>query len=169
MNVGLKLLQASNWRDYVCVSSSVVDDAHHAPPYPLLSLAMQAHSPSEQQLLAAMPAQALLPHSLLSTRGGRRTASADESTSLPHSQRMHPGLLKALTVQLESGAAPSGASSPLSASPRCVVCRMCQEAVAPEGLQRHSRVCAMLEAMCKQVRLRRISLAPACRRLEILQ
>ncbi|KAL4857228.1 putative serine/threonine protein kinase 1 [Chlorella vulgaris] len=143
-------LEAEEGGDSNSHSPCVVLPAAAACARPRPHSPVEAHSPSEQQLLAAMPAQALPPHSLLSARGGRRTPSADESTSLPHSQRMHPGLLKALTVQLESGAAPSGGSSPLSASPRCVVCRMCQEAVAPEGLQRHSRVCAMLEAMCKQ-------------------
>ena len=103
---------------------------------------------SQQEYLAGIPAQSLPPHMLLSARGGRRAMSADgEGVGAPHLPRLHPGLQKALTLQVES----SPGASPLGGSPRSVVCRICEEAVGRDGLQRHSRVCAMLEAMCKQV------------------
>lgn len=70
--------------------------------------------------------------------------------SVPHVPRLHPGLQKALTLQVEASPR-SGAASPLGASPRRVVCRICEESVSRDGLQRHSRICAMLEAICKQV------------------
>ena len=57
---------------------------------------------------------------------------------------LHPGRQKALTLQLESG-------SLLGGSPRRVTCRVCEESVLRDSLQSHSRVCAMLEAICKQV------------------
>jgi hypothetical protein len=88
----------------------------------------QAHPPPPHQPAA------------LSARGSRRTMSADTE-----GLRLHPGLQKALTLQVELP------GSPVCGSPRRVVCRICEEAVAREGLQRHSRVCAMLEAICKQV------------------
>jgi microtubule-associated serine/threonine kinase len=100
--------------------------------------------------IPAVPGAALQPQQLLSARGARRAQSADvESMSVPHLPRLHPGLQKALTLQVESSPR-SGAASPLGASPRRVVCRICEESVARDGLQRHSRVCAMLEAICKQ-------------------
>lgn len=98
-----------------------------------------------------MPALTPQLQRLLSPRGTRRAQSADvESMSVPHLPRLHPGLQKALTLQVEASPR-SGAASPLGASPRRVVCRICEESVARDGLQRHSRVCAMLEAICKQV------------------
>lgn len=60
---------------------------------------------------------------------------------------------KALTLQVESS--PRGSGSPLGGSPRRAVCRICEESVCLEALQRHARVCAMLEAICKQVRRER--------------
>ena len=67
-------------------------------------------------------------------------------------QRLHPGLRQGLSLQLESprGGGGGGGGS-LMGSPRRVVCRICEEGVGREALQRHSRICAQLEAMCKQV------------------
>lgn len=85
----------------------------------------------------------------------RRAMSADVEGiggSARRLRRQHPGLQKALTLQVEVCGSPlAGTASPLGASPRQVVCRICEEPVAREALQRHSRVCATLEAVCKQV------------------
>ena len=89
---------------------------------------------------------------LLAAQGARRAQSANvESMSAPQLPRIHPGLQKALTLQVEASPRGSGNASPLGSSPRRVVCRICEESVGRDGLQRHSRVCAMLEAICKQV------------------
>ena len=109
-----------------CPALQAEDEAATEP-----TLIFQAHPPQPHQ-----PA-------VVAGRGSRRTMSADTEGLRLH--RLHPGLQKALTLQVELP------GSPVCGSPRRVVCRICEEAVAREGLQRHSRVCAMLEAICKQV------------------
>lgn len=67
--------------------------------------------------------------------------------------RLHPALGgKAPSHQVEASPRGGGLGSQLEGSPRRVACRICEEAVARDALQRHSRVCAMLEAIYKQVR-----------------
>lgn len=102
--------------------------------------------------IPAVPAPSPQRQLLLAGQGARRAQSANvESMSVPQLPRIHPGLQKALTLQVEASPRGSGGASPLGASPRRVVCRICEESVGRDGLQRHSRVCAMLEAICKQV------------------
>ncbi|PSC71205.1 hypothetical protein C2E20_5424 isoform X1 [Micractinium conductrix] len=111
-----------------------------------------AQQTAAQQVQQQVRPSPVLPVLLSARNGGRRAMSADVETlgaaaGARQLQRLHPGLAKALTLEVEAGS-PMG--SALGGSPRRVVCRICEEAVGRDVLQRHSRVCARLEAVCKQ-------------------
>lgn len=111
---------------------------------------------AQQQLLQHQQHVSHVPLSVLRDSSTRRAMSADVEGIGGSPQRLrslHPGLQKALTLQVDACGSPlAGNASPLGASPRRVVCRICEEPVVREALHRHSRVCAALEAVCKQVR-----------------
>lgn len=148
---------------HAALAGSTEEEAQAKVPATIL---IAAHPvPLEQQTAAAAAQQQRnqqlqhVPHVLLSARrdgSARRAMSADVESIGGSPQRLrglHPGLQKALTLQVEVCGSPlAGNASPLGASPRRVVCRICEEPVAREALQRHSRVCAALEAVCKQAR-----------------